>query len=195
MLFGVLAPLWMWAGVAWVAGQYPGYSHKEQVMSELGARARPTYFIQPLVNNHPIGVLFCLFGIGLWADAVDNSYGVTTGVLMLIQGGSHIVAGLFPCDADLGERNPSPAQKLHNLAGLVMYLSLLAACLLWVASPAVDVAWFRGYSLASALASIAMMVLMVRAFNGGGGLGLYQRASYGILAAWAAVLALVLLRT
>lgn len=192
LVIGIVAPLWMLLGVVWVASKYPGYKHKAQVMSELGARSRPTEQIQPFVNNYPIGALFSIFGIGLFLNFPDNVYATVSGILFVIHGASHIVAGIFPCDADLGLEDPSPAQRLHNVAGLVMYLSLLAACILGALPIAVAPDWFKWYSLASAVVSIVFLLYMIRAMDGGPKLGLYQRLSYGILAAWSAVLAAVL---
>lgn len=193
LIFGVVAPLWMVLGVAWVASRYPGYSHKMQVMSELGARSRPTQQIQPLVNNYPIGILFSIFGAGLFLSFPDKLHALASGILIFIHGASHIVAGIYPCDADLGLQNPSPAQKLHNTAGLVMYLSLLAACVLWALPNSIAPGWFRWYSFASAVASLALVFYMFRAMNGGSKLGLYQRLSYGLLAAWSAALAVIVI--
>jgi hypothetical membrane protein len=194
LIFGIVAPLWMLLGVVWVAPKYPGYSHKAQVMSELGARSRPAQQLQPFVNNYPIGVLFSTFGIGLLLSFPDQLHVTVSGILILLHGASHIVAGLYPCDADLGLENPSTAQKLHNTAGFVMYLTLLVACLFWVQPSSVAPDWFRLYSLASAVASVIFTFYMVRAMKGSGSkLGLYQRLSYGILAAWSATLAVVLL--
>lgn len=193
LIFGIVAPLWMLVGVAWVASGFPGYSHKAQVMSELGARSRPTQKIQPFVNSYSIGISFSIFGVGLVLGFPDKLHVTVSGILMFVHGASHIVAGVSPCDADLGLKNPSPAQKLHNLAGLVMYLSLLATCLMWVLPSAVVPHWFRWYSSSSAVASVIFVVYMVRALNGDSKLGLYQRLSYGTLATWSAVLAVVLI--
>lgn len=193
LIFGIAAPLWMLIGVAWVASRFPGYSHKTQVMSELGAISRPTQRIQPLVNNYPIGILFSIFGVGLLLAFPGELTAIVTGILIVSHGASHIVAGIFPCDADLGVENPSPAQKLHNIAGLVMYLSLLAACIVWALPSTVAPYWFRWYSLGSAVVSIVFVYYMARALNGGRNIGLYQRLSYGILASWSAVFSAVLI--
>lgn len=191
LISGILAPIWMLFGVAWVASRCPGYSHRTHVMSELGARSKPTHRIQPFVNNYPIGILFSLFGIGLSSGLPYGLHVTLSGILIFIHGVAHIVAGIFPCDADLGLKNPSLDQKLHNIAGLVMYLSLLVACILWVQPSAIAPDWFRWYSLISAAGSVILVAYMARAMNDGLNLGLYQRLSYGILAAWSTTLAAV----
>lgn len=192
ILSGVVAPLWMLAGVIIVARLYPGYSHRHQVMSELGARNRATTKIHPWINNLPIGFWFVLFGVVLLKDEPTNSLLFFTGVLMIVQGISHWVTGLFPCDEDMGIPKPSTGQVIHNLAGLIMYLSLLVACLLWTIKTHSLPTWFLLYSALSALVSVVALVLMLRALKTNVNLGLYQRINYGVLAAWVMVLSVML---
>lgn len=194
VLSGVVAPLWMLMGVIVVACLYPGYSHRQQVMSELGARNRATTKIHPWINNLPIGFWFVLLGVALLRMESNNNLLFISGVLMIVQGISHWVTGLYPCDEDLGIPKPSGGQVIHNLAGLVMYFSLLAACLLWGIKIHSLPTWFSLYSAFSALVSIAALVLMLRALKTNINLGLYQRINYGVLAAWVAVLSVLLLK-
>lgn len=190
ILSGVVAPLWMLVGVIIVACLYPGYNHRQQVMSELGARNRATTKIHPWINNFPIGFWFVLFGIALLKTESANNLLFVTGILMMVQGVSHWVTGLFPCDEDLGVPKPSKGQVIHNLAGLVMYFSLLVACLLWVIKIHHLPEWFSLYSAVSAVISVIALVLMLRALKTNINLGLYQRINYGMLAAWVMVLAI-----
>jgi hypothetical protein len=194
LLCGALAPLWMLIGVYAGGRLYPGYSHRQQAMSELGARARPTTLIHPFINNYPIGLLFSVSGLGVMLLFHDQRLAHIGGILLLVHGLSHIVTGIFPCDADLGAGSGggSIEQKIHAAAGLVMFFALWSACALWIF---IDTPWgaaFRIYSLASAFASIVALGFMARSLRTGRDMGLYQRVSYGILAAWSAVLAVLL---
>ncbi|MDO8343612.1 MAG: DUF998 domain-containing protein [Cellvibrio sp.] len=193
ILAGVAAPLWMLAGVIIVARLYPGYSHRHQVMSELGARNRATTKIHPWVNNFPIGFWFVLFGVVLLKNEPTNSLQFLTGILMMVQGSSHWVTGLFPCDEDMGIPKPSAGQVIHNIAGLVMYFSLLIACLLWSIKMHGLPTWFSLYSAFSVLVSVVALVLMLRALKTNINLGLYQRINYGVLAAWVMVLSVLMI--
>lgn len=193
ILAGVAAPLWMLVGVIIVARLYPGYSHRKQVMSELGARNRATTKIHPWINNFPIGFWFVLFGVALLNNPSTNNLLFLTGILMVVQGASHWVTGLFPCDEDLGIPNPSKGQVIHNLAGLVMYFSLLATCLLWTIKTHSLPTWFSLYSAFTALVSVIALVLMLRALKTNINLGLYQRINYGVLAIWVTVLSVMLI--
>lgn len=192
VLSGVVAPLWMLLGVVFVARLYPGYSHRQQVMSELGARNRATTKIHPWINNFPIGFWFVLFGAALLRVESTNNLLFLTGILMVVQGVSHWITGLFPCDEDLGVSKPSMSQIIHNLAGLVMYFSLLFACLLWAIKSHQLPHWFSLYSGFSALVSMVALVFMLRALKTNINLGLYQRINYGVLAVWVVVLGICL---
>ena len=193
MSSGIIALLWMLLGVMLVARWYPGYRHSQQVMSELGARNRPTTKIHPWINNFPIGFWFFLFGAALVIKEHAHGVILLTGYLMIVQGVSHWITGLFPCDEDLGIPKPSKAQIIHNLAGMVMYFSLLIACMLWIFSSYEIANWFRWYSALSVLVSVVSLVFMVRAFNTNINLGLHQRINYGVLALWVMVLSVQLL--
>lgn len=194
MLSGVIAPLWMLLGVVTVGYLYSGYSHRQQVMSELGARNRPTTKIHPWINNFPIGFWFFLFGIALVMKEQPHRILSITGYLMMVQGISHWITGFFPCDEDLGIPKPSTTQIIHNLAGMVMYFSLLIACGIWIFSSYEVAAWFRWYSAVSALVSVISLIFMVRAFKTNINVGLHQRINYAVLALWVLVLSVLLMQ-
>lgn len=193
LLCGALAPLWMLIGVYAGGRLHPGYSHRQQAMSELGARERPTTRIHPFINNYPIGILFSAFGLGVMLLMNGEQPAYAGGIVLLMHGLSHIVAGIFPCDADMGAGgNASTAQKLHGVAGLVMYFALWIACVFWIFIDTPAGMPFRIYSLLSAAASIVSLGFMVRSLKTGLNMGLHQRVSYGILAVWCVALSPVL---
>ena len=157
-------------------------------MSELGVRGRPSASIHPLVNNYPIGVLFIVFGIYIlssyWADLPMAAIGL----LVVIHGLSHLVTGLYPCDADLGIPKASSTQIIHNIAGLMMLVSLLVASIVGAVSSLVEVSqWFQVFSLTCALVSVIFTILMGQSLSTGRNIGLYPRISCGALMVWVAV--------
>jgi len=187
-LTGVLAAFWMLVGVLFVSRKYPGYSHIDQVMSELGAVGRPTFRIHPIVNNFPLAALFIIFGISIVVGFSTNWHMVILGSLTALHGVCHIATGAFPCDEDLGVPTPSGTQIIHNVAGSVMLVTLLiAASLSAFSSSVVAPAWFRGFSLGCLVVSLVFGVLMAKSLSTGHKIGLYQRVSYGALVLWVAV--------
>lgn len=187
LLTGVLAPLWMLLGVYFCAKLYPNYSHTQQVMSELGARDRPTTRIHPYINNYPIGILFILFGLAILLSLTHETITVVTANMMIAKGISHLITRLFPCDEDLGRTKPSPAQHIHNLAGLIMLLTLIIPAVWWGISAASSI-WFSIFSWICLSVFVIYFCLMIRNLKSEHNLGLYQRISYGALAVWSAAL-------
>lgn len=187
-LTGILGALWMFAGVVVVARKFPGYSHKDQVMSELGAKGRPSADIHPFINNYPVAALFIAFGISILASYWTNWLVVAIGLLVIVHGLSHVVAGLYPCDEDLGIPQASPTQIIHNVTGMVMLTTLIAAGILGsFSSSLVAPEWFRVFSMTCVLVSVMFAILMARSLSTGRNIGLYQRMSIGALMVWVAM--------
>lgn len=189
-LSGMAAAIWMLIGVVVVARMLPGYSHANNLLSELGAKGKPTEKIHLFINNYPIGLLFILFGGYLLADEKSTQFPHFVGVLICIHGFCHFLTGFFPCEADLGiaKTSPSKSHKVHSLSGLVMQLTLLVASGFLFFSDAKIPTWLRWFSLVSAVASILFFILMVKSFSRNYLMGLYQRLSFGSLVVWVATL-------
>lgn len=188
---GLLIPVWLFTGVAVIASAYPGYSHFDQAMSQLGAMGAPTHAISPWVNNIPLGVLFVLFGAGFARRFRGSGVARLTALLIVLHGLASFATGLFACDAGCAPAQPSVSQQIHNAAGFVMFLSLTAASAIGVAlgrtllsSP--RFAWFSAVCTILAFVTVG---LMAQAFEEGHGFGLYQRINYGISVLWVATLA------
>lgn len=188
---GVLIPVWLLFGVLLTASQYPGYNHADFAMSRLGEQGAATHGFSAWVNNFPLGVLFVLVAVGLWRRFAGSRLARVSAVLVLIHGLASIGAGLFACDQGCAPAQPSVSQQVHNLSGLVMFLSLTLASALWIflgkrllASPA-----FSGFSALCTVLALVSVGLMGLALESGHGFGLYQRLNYGTAVVWLAVLA------
>lgn len=193
-LAGLITPIWLATGVAIVGGLYPGYSHLNQAMSELGAQGAPTHELSPLINNYPLGVLFVLFGVAVFATFKGSKLARLSGVLIALHGVASLGTGYFSCDVGCGLEHPSDSQNLHNLSGMLMFLTLLIAGALWVylATRVLDLKWFAWFSLACPLVALLVLPLMGQAVAAGEGFGLYQRINYGASILWVGVFAWVL---
>lgn len=193
---GLIIPVWLFAGVALTALAYPGFSHIDQAMSQLGAMGSPTHGVSPWVNNIPLGVLFLLFGVGVIRHFNRSGLAWVSGLLIMLHGLASFATGAFPCDSGCAPPQPSTSQAIHNAAGLIMFLSLTAASGIWgvagrslLSSP--PFAWF---SILCTVLAILTVGLMVHALGAGHGFGLYQRMNYGISVIWVAALAWMALR-
>lgn len=193
---GVLIPFWLFFGVLLTALAYPGYSHLDQAMSQLGAQGAPTQGFSAWVNNLPLGVLFVLFAVGVMRQVRGSRLALFSAVLIFVHGLVSFATGYFACDQGCAPAQPSFSQQMHNLAGLVMFLSLTLASLIWAFTSRrlLGSRGFGLFSLACTVLAVATVVLMAQAVEVGHSFGLYQRINYGISVIWGAGLALMLLR-
>lgn len=194
---GRVIPAWLFFGVLLTAMGHPGYSHLDHAMSQLGAQGAPTQSYSPWLNNFPLGVLFLLFALGVGRAFATSRLALVSAGLIALHGLASFATGYFPCDQGCAPVQPSLSQQLHNLAGLVMFLSLTLASALWsllgrrlLGSPG-----FARFSLLCTLLAVATVVLMAQAMEAGRLFGLYQRLNYGVSVLWVAGLAHRLLRT
>ncbi|WP_374981478.1 DUF998 domain-containing protein [Pseudomonas solani] len=193
---GVLIPFWLFAGVALTALAYPGYSHLDQAMSQLGAEGAPTRGFSAWVNNLPLGLLFVLFAAGVARRFQASRLALLSAALIALHGLASFATGYFPCDQGCAPAQPSLSQQVHNLAGLVMFLSLTLASALWVflGRRLLGAPGFGLFSALCVVLALATVALMGKAFVDGHLFGLYQRLNYGVSVIWIAALALLALR-
>ncbi|HCV37588.1 MAG TPA: DUF998 domain-containing protein [Pseudomonas sp.] len=188
---GLLIPFWLLLGVWFTAQAYPGYDHLQQAMSQLGATGAPTQHWSPLLNNFPLALLFALFALGLARRWRASKLALLSAALVLLHGLGSLGTGLFPCDQGCAPAEPSISQQLHNLSGLLMFLSLTLASALWAwlgkrLAGSKALGWF---SLGCLIAALVSVVLMAQAAQSGQLFGLYQRLNYGVSVTWVAGLA------
>jgi len=191
---GFIATIWIFSGVYIASRFYLGYSHSKQFCSELGASGSPTEKLSPIINNYPLGFLFCFFG---WYLAQLSSVSVLvniTGWLVIAHGIGTWIAGYFPMDADPLTKNPTVNCKVHSWAGFIMLLSLLVAPILIAISPTSETVpfYFRVFSIFSVVGTIYYLVAMAKAFKSNGNPGIHQRISYGFQLIWLSVFSFVL---
>lgn len=194
--FGILIPFWLLLGVALTARAYPGYSHLDQAMSQLGAVGSPTHSFSAWVNNFPLGVMFVLFALGVARRFKASRMALLSAALIFVHGLASFVAGYFSCDQGCAPIEPSVSQQNHNLAGLVMFISLTLAGALWafLGKSQLLSSRFAMFSAICVILAIVTVMLMATALADGHLFGLYQRLNYGVSVVWVASLAAVALK-
>lgn len=196
LLSGLIATIWITVCVYVVAKFYPNYDHSNQFCSELGAAGSPTEKISPVINNYPLGFIFCLFG---WAvtQLDDSNVAITiAGVLIIVHGIGTWVAGYFPMDKDTYTKSPTLNCQIHSWAGFIMLLALLVAPIFIAFSPGSIYIpfWFRVTSLALVLVSIFYLFKMSKGFKQQRLTGYYQRISYWVKLIWLSIFSLILVQ-
>ena len=187
----LIANIWIVLGVYTAGKLYPGYSHTKQFCSELGAAGSPTEKLSPIINNYPLGLLFCLFG--WYVLQLENTPVLITlvGFLVIIHGVGTWVAGYYPMDADPQTKTPTLSCQIHSWAGLVMLLSLLIAPVLVAASSYASIS-FRLFSILCVGITGYLVILLASAFKQQANAGLYQRLAYGVQLLWLSAFSLVI---
>ena len=187
----LIANIWIVLGVYTAGKLYPGYSHTKQFCSELGAAGSPTEKLSPIINNYPLGLLFCLFG--WYVLQLKNTPVLITlvGFLVIIHGVSTWVAGYYPMDAEPQTKTPTLSCQIHSWAGLVMLLSLLIAPVLVAASSYASIS-FRLFSILCVGIIGYLVLLLASAFKQQANAGLYQRLAYSVQLLWLSAFSLVI---
>ncbi|KZN69581.1 DUF998 domain-containing protein [Pseudoalteromonas luteoviolacea] len=193
LLSGFISLVWITIGVIVAAKFYPNYCHYNQFCSELGAAASPTEKLSPLINNYPLGALFCLFGWSIIQQFDNSILFSVVGWLIIVHGVGTWVAGFFPMDRDPYTKTPSMHCQIHSWAGFIMLISLLISPLL-VAFSHLPLE-FRIFSIACAVIAVYFLVKMAKSFKQRQNVGLYQRLSYWAKLVWLAGLSLLLWST
>jgi len=191
---GLIATIWIIGGIYVASRFYDGYDHSKQFCSELGATGSPTEKLSPLINNYPLGFLFCFFG---WYVAQLSDVSVLVNIagwLVIVHGIGTWVAGYFPMDADPFTKNPTLSCKVHSCAGFIMLLSLVVAPILIAINPTTTVIplHFRAFSIITVIATIYYLFAMAKAFEKQSNPGTHQRISYAFQLAWLSVFSIVL---
>ncbi|MFD2167806.1 DUF998 domain-containing protein [Thalassotalea euphylliae] len=193
-LSGIIATVWISLGVYVAAKFYPNYSHSQQFCSELGATGSPTQKLSPMINNYPLGLIFCLFGWFLMTLQVADAWIVLSGILIIIHGIGTWVAGYFPMDQDPYTKVPSFSCKVHSWAGFIMLLSLLTAPLLVaMGSDSIGLpSWFDLVSIFTVVIAVYYLYKMAKSVKQKRHVGTYQRMSYWIKLLWLSTLSFLL---
>lgn len=192
---GLIASIWIIFGVFFAAKFYPNYNHNKQFCSELGAKGSPTEKLSPLINNYPLGILFCFFGFAVIQMEYGTMFSVIAGSLIIIHGIGTWVAGYFPMDENAYTKSPSFNCKVHSWAGLTMLLALLIAPLLMVLTPTTEyiTTSFKVFSVLSIVVTIYFIHKLTKSYKERTNPGLHQRLSYGAQLVWLSGLSLVLI--
>jgi len=191
---GIAAPVLWVVALVYVGSLRPEYSHYRQYVSELAARGTPTQHLMQVAGFLVPGLMVVAFGllVGLTARTKIAGAGAA---LLIVSGLARFVAGVFPLDPCCTQIAPSFSERMHNAAGGTYVLAMSTAVLIWCAvgehAFRTRAHWFRWYSLASFVAAITLPMWLIRFGVGAGNVGLFQRASFGVLNLWLLVFAVI----
>ncbi len=127
---GVVGPLW-W--VVWdVVGslRYPGYSYRDQTISELSAQGAPTRIFMLVLSGIPFAALLTAFGVGIWIAAGARRAGRITGAVVVAEAVWGFVGGIaFPMVTRevMAAHQDTLRNQMHQWYGIGMPILFLLA--------------------------------------------------------------------
>jgi hypothetical membrane protein len=191
---GIAAPILWLAALVYFGSLDPEYNHSRQYVSELAARGAPSQRGMQAAGFILPGLMVVGFGLLVGLSAHSKRAGVGAALLM-VGGLGRVIAGVFPLDPCCATTAPSFSERVHNAAGAGYVLAMAAAVLIWcaVAEPAfrTRASWFRWYSLVTFVTALTLPWLLIRFGTDPANVGLFQRASFGVLNLWVFVFAVV----
>jgi hypothetical membrane protein len=191
---GIAAPMLWVAAVVYIGGLRPEYSHYRQYISELAARGTPTQYLMQVAGFLLPGLMVVAFGLLVGLSA-HTKLAAASAALLIVSGIARITAGVFPLDPCCAPIAPSFSHRMHNAAGSVFVLTIVAAVLIWCAVTErtfrTHAHWFRWYSLATFVTAITLPWWLIRFGADPANVGLFQRASFVVLNLWVLVFAVV----
>jgi hypothetical membrane protein len=191
---GMAAPVLWLASVIYIGSLRPEYSHYRQYVSELAARGTSTQHLMQVTGFVLPGVMVVAFGVVVGLSAHTKLAGVGA-ALLIVSGIARIVAGVFPLDPCCASLAPSFSERMHNAAGATYVVAAAAAVLVWCVvgerTFRTRAHWFRLYSLATFVAALTLPWWLIRFGADPANVGLFQRASFGVLNLWLLVFAVL----
>lgn len=188
---GMLAPV-LWAvSIVFSASLRPGYSHRTQVISELGERGSSTELIMRYSGFVPTGLMHVAFAAFLYRTFRGSRLAAVGALLLGLNGLGRIGAGIFPCDAGCAGSTAPMTQRLHNWSATLGFVAIIGASAVWSVlfrhNPRLRN--LSGYSLTSAVLGLGFLFMMTVSGEGQAS-GLYERLSSGVLSLWVLVVAI-----
>ena len=188
---GILAPI-LWVTVfLYVGSLRADYSHTRQYISALAERGSSTQHLMQVAGFLVQGLMLAGFGIALGLSSGSAAAGVSAS-FVTVAGLAKMVAGIFvpdPCCVPASMSN-----GIHNLAGAIHVVTLGCAAAVSGVSRTTILGsrkpWLRWYSLVSVVLAVSLPPLLISTgIAGSGDVGLFQRASFGVLNLWVLVCA------
>lgn len=181
--FGVAVPIIYFGTLLFAPLLYPGYSHRTQYASELGAAAAPyPYIFNLAIIACGLSAIAGCIGIAL---ALQRQFGAKvtaalTGIALLLWGAAMTMGGLFPM--------PDERHGAFGLGIAVQIAPLFALLAIWKSDRPVWLKWFLAAVLVVSGALFAIM-MGVGSLVHVADVGLWQRAYALASIAWIGVLA------
>lgn len=157
---------------------YPGYSHVNQFISELGAMEAPLAFLINYAGIIPFGIGIFLHSLYTFKYGPSNKSRFTTLIFLAISGLLFVVAGLYNCDVRCSFEDISTEGLIHNIAAMFAFLLAVLAMISFGIGIIFEKLQPNRKILFNILSVLAIILFLIIAFEGIDSpvRGIYQRA-------------------
>lgn len=175
---GITGTLLFWLMVIINGFIYPGYSHINQFISELGAMGAPLAFIINYAGIIPFGIGIALHSFYVYKSGPSNKSRFTTLTFLATSGLLFIVAGFYNCDARCSFEDISTEGLIHNIAAMFAFLLAVLAMISFGIGILFEKLQLTQKILFNIFSVFAIILFLVIAFEGINSpvRGIYQRA-------------------
>lgn len=174
---GIAGPLLFTLTTVICAGLRPGYSHKAQFISELGATGSPNAYLMNFGGFIPSGILIALFGLSLILILPKRFLALTGSVLIIAFGVGMVIAGIYSNDPPGFQGEGSFENRIHDQVSGLMFLCVIIGIfmlgMLFRRLPAWHGLWL--YSLVSALIALVLFITFINSIDSRTYTGMWQR--------------------
>lgn len=182
-LVGIVGPVIWWALVIVNGAITPGYSHRSDLISELGAVGAPYATVQT-VNFVVLGSSILEFALGVHLWFGDRGRPRVSTVLVGIFGVFVILAGVFPADVAAPD---STTTFRHNLVSTIAFVAGIAGASLLTRRTGMDDRWPsypRELLWTVLIVVVTFVAFMYSLATDSAVVGLTQRGFIGVLSLW-----------
>ncbi len=191
LLGGLAGPILFSVVVIAAAALRPGYSHRDDLISELGATGTPRAALMNYAGFVPAGLMLAAFAVGLMRSWPGDRAAAAAALLLTLFGVGIALSGLASCDPGC-PRAGSVENTVHDRIAPVTFLSAIAGAGLLGLRFRRWPAWRRlsGYSLLTSALGLVFLAMVAANLESPAFAGLWQRLLVGTLFTWCAVVAL-----
>lgn len=190
-LLGLITPLWFGLLVIVLGQLQPGYSHRDQYISELGAAGAPHAGWLNYLGIFWFGLALLVFIPAFYRLVQPGRRARVACALLALTGIGLLLLAQFPCDAGCSLVNPSITAQVHNTAAISTFIAMIAVtATLGVRSFSgghSDV-YYRFCLLIAFLLTLCFIKIMLMGYQVPYA-GLFQRVFIGLFSLWLMVTA------
>lgn len=189
-LGGIAGPLLFTVVVLVLGSLRPGYSHQQQLISELGVAGTPHASLMNSIGFVVAGLTIAVFGVALARVLPSGRLIKAAAVLVTTFGLGIAASGLMSCDLGCPQGEGSLENIAHNTIAPATFLCLIAAMAMLGVRFRDFPAWrhLSLFSLLSSATALFLLIALASSLESRALTGLWQRLLLLVLFTWCAIM-------